>query len=208
MFIDNRAGKLAGQRAKFTKALANYQRTDDEDKKHQSARLMAEVLIDAPKNQFTEPEVTQGADVPDEVRRLVQHPISTGEQRSEDADHLTAELKQDVDASDCQELGDGSQSVYAYWYRCLPDRMKVGRTKGDVIGRIVQQINESTPDKPTLSLIIRTESMHALEKALQGVLEVRGRKVLGGGDEWYLTTRDELIELYQTIVAERPKAES
>jgi len=86
--------------------------------------------------------------------------------------------------------------------------MKVGRTKGDVIGRIVQQINESTPDKPTLSLIIRTESMHALEKALQGVLEVRGRKVLGGGDEWYLTTRDELIELYQTIVAERPKAES
>lgn len=90
--------------------------------------------------------------------------------------------------------------MYAYGYSSVPDRMKVGRTHGEVVDRIVQQINESTPDKPTLSLVIRTENAHAMEKALQGVLEVRGRKVPGGGDEWYLTTRDELIELYQSLV--------
>lgn len=194
--------KRAGQRAKFTRAFADYQRTDDPDKKRHAAELMAQVLIDAPKNGFTEAEVTQGADVPDEVRRLVEHPpIGTDGERSEDADQLTAELKQWVDTSDCRELGDGSQSVYAYGYSCVPGRVKVGRTQGEVVDRIVQQINASTPDKPALSLVIRTENAHALEKALQGVLEVRGRKVAGGGDEWYLATRDELIELYQTILA-------
>jgi hypothetical protein len=191
--------RRAGQRAKFTHALADYQRTDDEDKKRRAAQKMAEVLIDAPKNGFAEVEVTQGADVPDEARRLAEHPRDAGEERSEDPDQLAAELKQWVDTSDCRELGDGSQSVYAYGYSSIPGRMKVGRTQGEVVDRIVQQINASTPDRPALSLVIRTENAHALEKALQGVLEVRGRKVLGGGDEWYLTTRDELVELYQTI---------
>jgi len=59
--------------------------------------------------------------------------------------------------------------------------MKVGRTDGDVIIRIVHQINESTPDKPILSLIIRTTNARALERGLQAVLELRGRKVEGGG---------------------------
>ena len=161
---------------------------------------MAEVLIDAPKNGFTEPEVTQGADVPDEVRRLVEHPVGTVEQGSDDADLLTKELKQRVDSTDCLELGGGSQSVYAYGYRCVPGRLKVGRTDGDAIDRIVRQINESTPDTPALSLVIRTENARALEKALQATLELRGSKVFGGGDEWYVTTRDELAELYESIV--------
>jgi hypothetical protein len=56
--------KRAGQRAKFTKALADYQRTDDDDKKRQAASLMAEVLRDAPTNGFTELEVTQARTSP------------------------------------------------------------------------------------------------------------------------------------------------
>ncbi|HEV2425980.1 MAG TPA: hypothetical protein VGZ29_14215, partial [Terriglobia bacterium] len=165
--------KRAGQRALFTRAFADYQKTDDEDKKRCAAELMAKVLIDAPGNGFTELEVTQGADVPDEVRRLVQYPIDAGEQRPEDAEQLTRELEQRVDKSDCLELGDGNQSVYAYGYSCVSGRMKVGRTDRDVVDRIVRQINESTPDRPALSLVIRTDNARALEKALQGVLEVR-----------------------------------
>jgi hypothetical protein len=190
--------KRAGQRAKFTKALADYQRTDDDDKKRRAALLMAEVLRDAPTNGFTELEVTQ--DVPDEVRRLVEHPGVVEQQGPDDADQLTKELKQRVDSTDCQELGDGSQSVYAYGYRCVPGRLKVGRTDGEVIDRIVRQINESTPDRPALSLVIRTENARALERGLQAVLELRDRKVMGAGDEWYVTTRDELVELYQSIM--------
>ena len=96
------ADKRAGQRAKFTKALADYQKTDDDDKKHHAAQLMAEVLIDAPKNGFTEPDVTQDADVPEEVRRLVEYPGGL-DQGSDDADLLTKELKQTVNSSDCQD---------------------------------------------------------------------------------------------------------
>jgi len=94
--------------------------------------------------------------------------------------------------------------VYAYGYLSVPGRLKVGRTDGEVIGRIVRQINESTPDRPALSLVIRTENARALEKALQGALELRGSKIVGGGDEWYVTTRDELVELYQNIIMKRP----
>jgi hypothetical protein len=97
--------KRAGQRAKFTRELANYQRTDDDGKKRRAAQLMAEVLIDAPNNGFTELEVTQGADVPDEVRRLVEHSLGADEHVPDDADLLTKELKQTIDSADYQELG-------------------------------------------------------------------------------------------------------
>jgi hypothetical protein len=33
------------------------------------------------------------------------------------------------------------------------------------------------------------------------VLEFRKRKVAGGGDEWYLVTRDELIQIYKAIAS-------
>lgn len=34
---------------------------------------------------------------------------------------------------------------------------------------------------------------------MHGILETRGRKVSGGGTEWFKTTRDELMEIYQFI---------
>jgi hypothetical protein len=193
------ANKLAGQRAKFTKALADYQRTDDEAKKQGAERRMAEVLSEAPANGFTETEVTQGAEILDEVRRLVERGVYSTDDTSSD-DELTEELQQTVDTSDCREAGNGNQSVYAYGYRCAPDRLKVGRSDGDVVNRIARQISTSTPDKPALVLIIRTGDCRGLEKAIQGVLRVRGRKVIGGGDEWYMTTREELIQIHNLII--------
>jgi hypothetical protein len=121
------ANKLAGQRAKFTKALADYNKTDDEVKKQGAARRMAEVLWEAPENRFTEPEVTQGEEVPSEVRRLVeQGGLDVKGASPEDPDQRIRELQQTVDASDLHETGSGSQFVYAYGYRCAPDRLKVG----------------------------------------------------------------------------------
>jgi hypothetical protein len=69
-----------------------------------------------------------------------------------------------------------------------------------VIDRIARQISTGTPDKPALLLVIRTDDCTSLERAMQGVLEVRGRKVIGGGDEWYFVTRDELVQVYKMIV--------
>ena len=117
----------------------------------------------------------------------------------EDPDQLVRLIERMVDTSDLHEEGNGDQFVYAYGYRCAPDRLKVGRCDGDVMGRVTRQIHTSTPDKPVLFLVVRTQDCRALEKAMHGVLQLRRRKVTGGGDEWYLTTRDELLELYRMI---------
>jgi len=95
------------------------------------------------------------------------------------------EIVESVDISDNVTIGDGLYTVYAYGYACSPDRLKVGSTEKDPIQRIAQQIGTSTPDKPRLYISIKTDKCRALERAIQLVLDVRGRKVEGGGDEWF-----------------------
>ncbi len=36
--------------------------------------------------------------------------------------------------------------------------------------------------------------------AMHGFLRVRGRKIVGGGDEWFVTSRDELIDIYKAAM--------
>jgi hypothetical protein len=57
---------------------AEHSRTIPEERRSGQEALrgsaeMAEVLIDAPRNNFTEAEVTHDAEVRDQVRRLVEH---------------------------------------------------------------------------------------------------------------------------------------
>jgi hypothetical protein len=54
----NMANKLAGQRAKFSRARAIFYSTSDDAQRHRDAELMAEVLAEAPVNGFTEDDVT------------------------------------------------------------------------------------------------------------------------------------------------------
>ena len=58
------ANKLAGQRAKFSRARAIYYTASDEKQRQRAVQLMAEVLAEAPSNDFSENDVTQGEDVP------------------------------------------------------------------------------------------------------------------------------------------------
>jgi len=88
-------------------------------------------------------------------------------------------VEEAADTSDVVRLGDGQSVVYAYGYRCAPDRLKVGLTTGDTVQRIVAQISTGTPDKPTLVLEIRSHDCSSLERALHAVLEYRGAKVVG-----------------------------
>jgi len=46
---------------------------------------------------------------------------------------------------------------------------------------------------------IKTDTCRALERAMHGILETRGRKVMGGGDEWFKATRDEVMEIYKFV---------
>ena len=104
-----------------------------------------------------------------------------------------------VKATDVIRAGQGNGTVYAYGYKCAPDWLKVGSTDGDAVQRIAAQISTSTPDRPALVIEIKTNACRALERAMHGILETRGRKVSGGGTEWFKTTRDELMEIYRFI---------
>jgi T5orf172 domain-containing protein len=108
-------------------------------------------------------------------------------------------LAEAVDTSGVIREGEGSGVVYAYGYRCAPDRLKIGLTESDTVQRIAAQIATSTPDKPVLLLEIRTNTCRALERAIHGALETRGQKIVGGGAEWFRSTRDEVLAIYKFI---------
>jgi hypothetical protein len=48
----------------------------------------------------------------------------------EDPDQLIRQLEQ---RTDLVEESSGNQTVYAYGYRCVPDRLQEGRWDGDVM---------------------------------------------------------------------------
>jgi hypothetical protein len=190
---------LAGQRAQFTWALNQYNITDDPDEKDKFARRMAKYIAAAPNYGFTAEQVTQKQSYPAaEVEKYL------GDFGSIDEPDISEEsaiqnLKQKVDTSDVVKIGEGTGAVYAYGYQCAPDRLKIGSTDADTEQRIAAQIFTSTPDKPVLFLEIRTHKCRALEKAIHGILETRNKKVFGGGDEWFKTNREEVLEVYKFI---------
>lgn len=199
------ANILAGQRAAFTKALQGYNATEDEQTKLLQAGKMARIIERAPSKGLTRNDVTQGRALPDIAEKMLAgedpNPVSIAEPEP-DPDTQVAELNRSVDTSDVREVGDGPQAVYAYGYNCAPDRLKVGRTESDVIGRIASQINTSTPDRPALRLLIRTRNCAALERAIHAVLQYRGRAISGGGTEWFLTSTEEVWRIYREIVGQ------
>ena len=107
------ANKLAGQRAKFSRARAIFYSTSDEMQRRRAVQLMAEVLAEAPANGFSTEEVTQGSDLPDDVRHFAAELTATARPSDDDADELVSELQAILDTSDLVELGDGAEAVYA-----------------------------------------------------------------------------------------------
>jgi hypothetical protein len=105
--------------------------------------------------------------------------------------------KSRVDDSEVLQIGEGGEAVYAYGYKVAPGYIKVGRCNGDVQKRIIDQIYTGSPGIPILYLVIHTKDSRSLEKALHGALEVSSRKLGGGGEEWFQTTREELVQIYE-----------
>jgi len=188
--------KLAGQRAKFSRARSLYYTAQDEADQRRAAEKMAEVLADAPDNGFTECDVTQGEDVPAQARDLVRH-VEPGDGETDEESVQAAQ--EAVDLSDCRQIGEGPECVYVYGYACAPDRLKVGSSTGDAISRVASQIHTSTPDKPKLLVLIRTTDARALERSIHGILRLHGRKVPGAGAEWFIATNDEVVTIYRAI---------
>ncbi|HEX5078568.1 MAG TPA: GIY-YIG nuclease family protein, partial [Geminicoccaceae bacterium] len=105
-----------------------------------------------------------------------------------------------VDTADVLEIGEGDEFVYAYGYRCAPDRLKIGSCSGDAVARIAAQIGTGTPDKPVLLMQIRTHDCRALERTLHGMFRLKGKRITGAGAEWFSATRDEVVDAYKRAV--------
>jgi hypothetical protein len=189
---------LAGQRAQFTWALNQYNLSEDPDTRAKFAQRMAKYIAAAPANGFTVAQVTTGQSYPSEVDQFINDP-SISDDPGITEEQAVRTVKDIVDTTDVTKIGEGAGVVYAYGYRCCPDRIKVGSTDSDTVERIAQHIYTSTPDKPVLFLEIKTNKCRALEKAIQATLETRGCKIAGGGAEWFKASRDDILAIYQFV---------
>jgi hypothetical protein len=190
---------LAGQRAQFTWALNQYNLSEDPETRAKFAKRMAKYIAAAPANGFTVDQVTQGQMYPaSEVHQYLNDP-SVDDDPGISEEQAIRTVEEAVDTTDVVRKGEGAGIVYAYGYRCCEDRLKVGLTEANTVQRIAAQIGTSTPDKPVLLVEIKTNQCRALERAIQATLETRGRKIAGGGTEWFKASRDEVLAIYDFI---------
>ena len=190
---------LAGQRAQFTWALNQYNLSEDPETRAKFAKRMAKYIAAAPANGFTIDQVTQGQMYPaSEVHQYLNDP-SVDDDPGISEEQAIRTVEGSVDTTDVVRKGEGAGIVYAYGYRCCEDRLKVGLTEANTVQRIAAQIGTSTPDKPVLLVEIKTNQCRALERAIQATLETRGRKIAGGGTEWFKASRDEVLAIYDFI---------
>jgi hypothetical protein len=189
---------LAGQRSEFTWALNRYNQAEDAEKQTHFAKRMAKYIAAAPANGFSVEQVTQGQLYPAAEVAKYLTTVSSDTDPGISEEEAINEIAAAVDTSDVLRLGEGPKVVYAYGYRCAPDRLKIGLTEGDAVQRIAAQIGTGTPDRPILLLEIRTHDCNSLEKAIHATLEYRGTKVPGAGKEWFKTSREEIVSIYQS----------
>lgn len=191
---------LPGQRASFTFYLNRYNKSEDAAVREDALKWMAKYIYDAPANGFTVDQVTQGQSYPiAEISKYLNADPSLElppltEQQAQNI------VQETVDSSDVKRIGVGNSTVYCYGYHCCPDRLKIGSTEVDTVQRIAAQVGTSTPDRPVLYIEIKTNQCRKLEKAIHAILDARGLKVAGGGDEWFRTTPNEVIDICKFVL--------
>jgi hypothetical protein len=104
---------LGGQRAQFTWALNEYNKSEDPDTRAKFARRMAKYIAGAPANGFTASQVTTGKSYPAEVEQFVDDPSISDDPGISD-DQAVKIVNDTVDTSDVKKTGDGTGIVYAY----------------------------------------------------------------------------------------------
>jgi len=117
-----------------------------------------------------------------------------------------------------REVGSGRDSVYVYYlptYRELAQirgstrfHCKIGMSTRDPLLRVASQAGTALPEHPRIALNIRTDRASELEKAIHGILKVRGQYVSDApGNEWFLTSPDEVMEIFEWVSSRPPDAD-
>ncbi|WP_285649439.1 GIY-YIG nuclease family protein [Actinomycetospora sp. NBRC 106375] len=108
-----------------------------------------------------------------------------------------------------KELGVGSHLVYSFYldtYRVAAEAksenrwpIKIGMTTGQLDKRM-ETHRTALPEVPRIPLVIRHENAALLERVVYGALMLRGRGLDGVvGSEWFLTTPEEIEEIYRSV---------
>lgn len=111
---------------------------------------------------------------------------------------------------DTRVIGCGSQQVYLYYYQAYKTvrlmeghydwPCKIGFATGDARLRIKHQVQTSSPEKPVIGLIVKTDDAYLLEQALHAILRLNHKDVKNAsGEEWFVTTPDEVKMLCQML---------
>ena len=136
-----------------------------------------------------------------------------------DATHdinVTLPQKEDMnihqeDPPNAETIGEGSGSVYLYYYPSNRDianrdgtsiwRCNIGFTNGDPYKRIEDQTKGTgIAEKPIIGLIIKTDKAQADEALIHTILKRRSRHIMdAGGKEWFMTSPSEAKEIYYII---------
>ena len=110
-----------------------------------------------------------------------------------------------------KEIGSGKKSIYVYYYDNYKElaslknskiwECKVGRTDVDPISRVVGQAGTCYPEMPHIALVIYCDDSNLLEKAIHDVLRLRNSWLIDSpGKEWFLTSPEEVEEIYNSII--------
>ena len=111
-------------------------------------------------------------------------------------------------------FGDGKHWVYLYYFEEHKVdaesqgkhewQCKIGKADKDPEGRIRRQTS-GTPVPPRIAFLLRTDQHVKLEGAIHRILDLRGRHLeKAQGDEWFLTSPDEVMEIYDFIIHKNP----
>lgn len=144
--------------------------------------------------------------------------IADDDSASTDDGSFPADTKQPPLSKDTATVGQGDGSVYVYYLPVYAKvaasegrktwPCKVGRTERDPILRVMSQASTALPERPEIALVMRTKQPSALESALHSILKLRGRwRQDSPGSEWFDTSPDEVLSIYQLIEAAAKVAE-
>ena len=142
---------LTTHQSNFTWARNQYNKSDNPDDQAKYIRYMAKYLAEGLSDNFTQEQITHGKDYAAEVDKHISDATSDA-LPSISEDQARKEIEEAVDVDGVMRIGEGVAAVYAYGYRCCPDRLKVGYTAGGVVQRIAAKSLQAHQTNPSFIL--------------------------------------------------------
>ena len=116
----------------------------------------------------------------------------------------------DIKLNNYPKYGNGNEIVYLYYLKSNKELAelkkekiwpcKIGRTRTDLLSRILSQASTALPEIPFIAFEINTDDALTLENFIHSALKLRNReKKDAPGKEWFYTNPEEVIEIHKSI---------